>query len=215
MDTTFPNESLINAATDRQEATQPPWYYVLEACVPLLVLVLFWIRDQGSKLPYLNTKGRLEWSSDRVVRDFVFNSYRMLYQSAKDFIGKPFRVLCDVGYVIILPPDVGQEIRSDKRFSFVQGLFEAGLHGGLTWRQYTGFEAYKEACHPSERLQNVVKLRLTKTLGTLSSNLQPPISPSMLIANHLLGKISSILSEEVEESLHDTLTDSTGTLPFP
>ncbi|KAK1660193.1 cytochrome P450 [Colletotrichum godetiae] len=182
MDTNFSNESLVNAATDRQEATQQSsWYYLLGTCIPLLVLALFWIRDQGSKLPYLNPKGRFEWSSDRVVREFVFNSYRMLYQSTKNFIGKPFRVLCDVGDVIILPPDVGQEIRNDKRFSFVQGLFE-DFQG-----QYAGFEAYKEACHPSERLQNVVKLRLTKTLG----------------------KISSILSEEVDESLQDTLTDST------
>ncbi|EXF84575.1 p450 monooxygenase [Colletotrichum fioriniae PJ7] len=121
---TFSNESLINAATDRQEVDQSPWYYVLGTCVPLAILVLFWMRDQGTKLPYLNPKGRFEWSTDRVVREFVFNSYRMLYQSAKDFLGKPFRVLCDVGDVIILPPDVGQEIRNDKRFSFVQGLFE-------------------------------------------------------------------------------------------
>ncbi|UQC90725.1 p450 monooxygenase [Colletotrichum lupini] len=178
---TFSNESLINAATDRQEVGQTPWYYVLGTCVPLAILVLFWMRDHGTKLPYLNPKGRFEWSSDRVVREFVFNSYRMLYSSAKDFLGKPFRVLCDVGDVIILPPDVGQEIRNDKRFSFVQGLFE-DFQG-----QYAGFEAYKEACHPSERIQNVVKLRLTKTLG----------------------RISGILSQEVEESLQDTLGDST------
>ncbi|KAI3551186.1 p450 monooxygenase, partial [Colletotrichum filicis] len=178
---TFSNESLINTATDRQEVGQTPWYYVLGTCVPLGILVLFWMRDHGTKLPYLNPKGRFEWSSDRVVREFVFNSYRMLYSSAKDFLGKPFRVLCDVGDVIILPPDVGQEIRNDKRFSFVQGLFE-DFQG-----QYAGFEAYKEACHPSERIQNVVKLRLTKTLG----------------------RISGILSQEVEESLQDTLGDST------
>ncbi|KAK0378032.1 p450 monooxygenase [Colletotrichum limetticola] len=177
---TFSNESLINAATDRQEVGQTPWYYVLGTCVPLAILVLFWMRDHGTKLPYLNPKGRFEWSSDRVVREFVFNSYRMLYSSAKDFLGKPFRVLCDVGDVIILPPDVGQEIRNDKRFSFVQGLFE-DFQG-----QYAGFEAYKEACHPSERIQNVVKLRLTKTLEWHDT-----------VAKHEILKIVSRMSSRI------------------
>lgn len=39
-------------------------------------------------------------------------------------MGKPYRVLSDLGDVIILPPHIGDEIRNDKRFSFSEGLVE-------------------------------------------------------------------------------------------
>ncbi|KAF6832623.1 cytochrome p450 monooxygenase [Colletotrichum plurivorum] len=168
-----------NFATGRQEAYPPPWL-LAASCLPMLLLSFFLMRDRGTKLPYLNPKKRFEWSSARAVQDIIFDARRKLYRSATSFLGRPFRVLSDVGDVIILPPDVGQEIRNDKRFSFTQRLFE-DFQG-----RYAGFEAYKEACHPSERMQNVVKLRLTKTLG----------------------KITSILSKEAETVIQHSLTDS-------
>ncbi|KAF6827222.1 cytochrome p450 monooxygenase, partial [Colletotrichum musicola] len=170
-----------NFATGRQEAYPSPWL-LAASCLPMLLLSFFLMRDQGTKIPYLNPKKRFEWSSARAVQEIIFDARQKLYRSASGVLGKPFRVLSDVGDVIILPPQFGQEIRNDKRFSFTQRLFE-DFQG-----RYAGFEAYKEATHQSGRLQNVVKLRLTKTLG----------------------KITGILSKEAETTIQHTLTDSKG-----
>lgn len=110
-------------AKNRQDAYTSPWL-LAASCLPILVLSLFFMRERGTKLPYLNPKGRFEWSSARAVQEMIFDARRKLYRSASGVLGKPFRVLSDVGDVIILPPDVGQEIRNDKRFSFTQRLFE-------------------------------------------------------------------------------------------
>ncbi|KAF4845243.1 Cytochrome P450 monooygenase 1 [Colletotrichum siamense] len=175
----FNTTSFENAVTDRQDPSTSPWY-VVASCATVAILSLFLMRDRTTKLPYLNPKKPFEWSSARAAQEIILNARNLMYLSANSLLGKPFRVLGDVGDVIILPPDVGQEIRNDKRFSFTQGLaddFQA---------HYSGFEPYKEACDPAERLQNVVKLRLTKTLG----------------------KITSVLSQEADMVIKNTLTDS-------
>ncbi|KAF9878114.1 cytochrome p450 monooxygenase [Colletotrichum karsti] len=173
------NTSFTNAVTDRQDASTSPWYMVA-SCATVILVSLFFMRDQGTKLPYFNPKKPFEWSSARVVQDFVINTREKLYLSANSLLGRPFRVLADVGDCIILPPEFGQEIRNDKRFSFTEALCE-DFQG-----HYAGFDPYKEACNPAERLQNVVKLRLTKTLG----------------------KITPILASEAEMIIRETLTDS-------
>ncbi|KAL0934388.1 cytochrome p450 monooxygenase [Colletotrichum truncatum] len=171
--------SFADATVNGFSATSSPWY-LAASCTLLLVLSLASTRNRGTKLPYLNPKKRFEWSSARAVGHFIANARKMLYDTANSLSGKPFRVLNDIGDVIVLPPDFGQEIRNDKRFSFTQGLYE-DFQG-----KYAGFEPYKESCHPSGRLQNVVRLRLTKTLG----------------------KITAILSKEADLVIQETLSDS-------
>ncbi|KAK7402713.1 hypothetical protein QQX98_011535 [Neonectria punicea] len=156
------NASLANIAFD-YEITRAAAPYL--SALELILLGFFLFRDKGTKLPYLNPKNPFEWSDKRAVSEFIYSSKRMLYEVAEPLLGKPYRVLRDLGDIIILPPDIGEEIRNDKRFSFVEGLVE-DFQG-----HYSGFDAYKEACHPSESLQNVVKLRLTKTLAKLGEPL--------------------------------------------
>ncbi|KAF4916381.1 Cytochrome P450 monooygenase 1 [Colletotrichum viniferum] len=153
----FNTTSFENAVTDRQDPSKSSWY-VVASCASVAILSMFLMRDRTTKLPYLNPNKLFEWSSATAVQEIILNARNLMYLSANSLLGKPFRVLGDVGDVIILPPDVGQEIRNDKRFSFTQGLandFQA---------HYSGFEPYKEACDPAERLQNEADMVIKNTL---------------------------------------------------
>ncbi|KAH7130847.1 hypothetical protein EDB81DRAFT_905414 [Dactylonectria macrodidyma] len=95
----------------------------------LILLGFFLCRDRGTKLPYLNPKSPFECSDKREVSEFIYASKHMLYEVAKSFMGKPYRVLSDLGDVVTLPPGIGDETRNDKRFSFTQGLLEVRTPG--------------------------------------------------------------------------------------
>lgn len=117
----FNTTSFGNAVTDRQDPSASSWY-MAASCATVAILSLFLMRGRTTKLPYLNPKKPFEWSPARAAQEIILNARNLMYLSANSLLGKPFRVLGDVGDVIILPPDVGQEIRNDKRFSFTQGL---------------------------------------------------------------------------------------------
>ncbi|KAH7009754.1 cytochrome P450 [Ilyonectria destructans] len=141
----------------------------------LILIGFFLFRDKATKLPCLNPKKPFELSDKRAVSEFIDDSRHMLYNVARSFMGKHYRVLSDLSDVIILPPHIGDEIRNDKRFSFSEGLVEVRTAHALVTSdsqgRYAGFDAYKETCHPSQRLQNVVKRRLTKTLAKITEPL--------------------------------------------
>lgn len=118
---TSTNDPLANIAFD-YEITQTAAPYI--AAVGLILLGFLLFRDKGTKLPYVNPKSPFELSDKRAVSEFIYASKHMLYNVARSFMGKPYRVLSDLGDVIILPPHIGDEIRNDKRFSFSEGPVE-------------------------------------------------------------------------------------------
>ncbi|WQF81200.1 hypothetical protein CDEST_06214 [Colletotrichum destructivum] len=171
----FTRDTSTNASTDSVTSGSSP-------CFPLLILTFFRPRKPNCRII---PKRPFEWSSERVAREFVSRSRAMFYHSTKDLLGEPFRVFSDLGDVIILPPDAGQEIRNYKRSSFAQGLMEAKFQ--------------KPACDPSKRLQNVVKTRLTKTLEWHDITLKQVIfkivssmSSKIFVSKHL-GRIEKWL----------------------
>lgn len=78
--------------------------------------------------------------------------------------GKPFQVLSDIGYMIILSPAHADEIRNDERFSFDALLYKMflGDYSGLEPLVFgTGFHGVV--------FKSSVRKNLTQSLGTVRS----------------------------------------------
>ncbi|KAJ0305250.1 hypothetical protein COL516b_005482 [Colletotrichum fioriniae] len=89
---------------------------------------------------------------------FALAGRELLEEARRRFGATPFRVLTDQGNFIMLLPQHGEEIRNDPRFSVDEPIIE------LFQARYPGFEPFMEGAIPTKPLQNVVKLRVTKSL---------------------------------------------------
>lgn len=100
------------------------WDFVAVAFVLLVPsVIIYFIRKGRSTLPIVNPKHSYELTSNRAVQEFTTSARDIIYNiAAKRFGSTPFRVNTDFGEVVILRPQHADEIRNDKRFSFLGQL---------------------------------------------------------------------------------------------
>jgi hypothetical protein len=95
--------------------------YFLAAVILLIVIYGFqW--SNKSKLPIVNKKRLLEFSDNRVKRNFAANGRRLLREGLEQFHGKPFRIQTDFSVTIILPPSYAQELRNLDNLDHVKAI---------------------------------------------------------------------------------------------
>lgn len=86
-------------------------------------VIVHFIRKGRKTLAIVNPKHSYELTSSRVVKEFTMSARDILYNiAAKRFGNNPFRVNTDFGEVVILRPQHADEIRNDRRFSFLGQL---------------------------------------------------------------------------------------------
>lgn len=142
------------------ELSVKPLPYILMAVA--LIAVSYSLRLSRSGIPHLNPKAPFELTDTRSKTEFVLGARRMLERWFTTNPSKPVRVIADYGEVIVLPPDMANEIRNDERLSFSQWVFRA------FFARYPGFEGFREGSRESHILQSVILRDLTKQLSKSS-----------------------------------------------
>ncbi|KXH42392.1 ent-kaurene oxidase [Colletotrichum salicis] len=151
--------SSIQAVAAEYEGLREYQSHFLLAVAFVVVLYGLLRNDDAKKLPFIKPKGFFQLTSSQAVMLFAIAGRDLLDEARRRFGATPFRVLTDQGNIIMLQPQHGEEIRNDPRFSVDKPIIE------LFQAKYPGFEPFMEGAIPTKTLQNVVKLRVTKSLG--------------------------------------------------
>ncbi|KAF6825830.1 trichothecene c-8 hydroxylase cytochrome p450 monooxygenase [Colletotrichum plurivorum] len=141
------------------QAGRPPNYPPYRSCRDLLP------PGRRKELPDCESEKPFELTPSRSVLEFALAGREALLSALKKFGPRLFRIHTDMGTMIILRPEHGEEIRNDARFSVDVPIIE------LFHAEYPGFEPFMEGALPSKPLQNVVKLRITKSLAKVTKPL--------------------------------------------
>ncbi|KAF4468394.1 cytochrome P450 monooxygenase [Fusarium albosuccineum] len=107
-----------------------------------------------------------ELTPTRSVGEFVTSGKSMLDKAVNRFGSQPFRVWTEIGLITVLRPHHGDEIRNDRRFNFLEQLAE------MFPTSLPGFEPYKEAVSDAQLVQNLVKLKITRSLAKMTPSLK-------------------------------------------
>ncbi|KAK1991787.1 trichothecene C-8 hydroxylase [Colletotrichum falcatum] len=140
----------------------PQASYIVTAFVIILLsrlLSRLLRRSLEADIPLINPKRRWEITKAGARGRFLKNARTMMHKAMVDYPGRPFRVYCGFGEVIMLPAELINEIRNDNRFKF-------SLGPGPTL-QYPGFEAANR-CIDDTGLFDVIKNDLTRHLGNMT-----------------------------------------------
>ncbi|KAM0809589.1 putative Cytochrome P450 [Seiridium cardinale] len=139
-----------------------PFLYIV---APLFLILVPWaVRVAGaSKLPLLNAAGPFGLWERRARKLFM--------SRAKDLINKglqmtdKFRIISDLGEVIVLHPKYLEELKNRPELSFSQWSAKAFC------AHIPGFEAFKQSTSDDHIFRNVVQRKLSKSLGDMTQAL--------------------------------------------
>lgn len=95
------------------------------ALVALLAASVFFMSTKptsSSNIPLMNPRKRYDLGGIRAKLAFVFGARQLLAQGVRT--GRPFRLLTDLGEIIVLPARYANEIRSDPRLSFSEVIVQ-------------------------------------------------------------------------------------------
>ncbi|CAH0042910.1 unnamed protein product [Clonostachys rhizophaga] len=119
----------------------------------------------------------------RAKRRFVTSSRELLSEARNTFPDRIFRIMTDLGEVMLLPHQFAEEIKNDHRFSFTTA-FEKDFHAGIP-----GFETAELGGLENGLLQLIARKQLTRNLG--KSHTVPSA----------MGELSTALSDETANAL--------------
>lgn len=92
-----------------------------EKSIPYLITFLvivgltYFVTNHGSKIPEINPLQGFELTNSRRITHFVQNSRQLMTKGREEFKGRLWRMYSDWGDVIVVPPEVVNELRSDPR----------------------------------------------------------------------------------------------------
>ncbi|OOF99136.1 hypothetical protein ASPCADRAFT_394435 [Aspergillus carbonarius ITEM 5010] len=119
-------------------------------------------RRPKSPLPLVNPRGRFEFSYSRVKRDFIAHAPEIIERGFLLTSDKPFRISADIGEVIILPPELADEVRNNENLTFARFMY-LNFHAHLP-----GFEAFIEGGRDSRLVKHVSQKQLTAALNKIT-----------------------------------------------
>ncbi|KAF7125610.1 hypothetical protein CNMCM5793_001849 [Aspergillus hiratsukae] len=127
----------------------------------------------ASHIPLINPRKFYDIGGIWAKIDFILHARRLLALGVSS--GRPFRLLTDLGEMIVLPACFASEIRSDPRLSFAE-VIEQNFHS-----RFPGFEGFR--------------------MGTTDAHLSRDIANNQL--THTLAKVTQALSDECAAALSD------------
>ncbi|CCE32888.1 uncharacterized protein CPUR_06754 [Claviceps purpurea 20.1] len=94
------------------------------AAVTILALLygFQWLKPQPFRL--VNGKKFGELTNVRAKKEFMFGARKLIAKGLALAPGSPFRVIGDVGEILILPPKYAYEIRNHDHLSFTKAAFK-------------------------------------------------------------------------------------------
>ncbi|KIM94116.1 hypothetical protein OIDMADRAFT_136378 [Oidiodendron maius Zn] len=149
------------------------------ASIVVVATTLLLRGDPSAKVPWINPRGFFELTYARAKGEFNKNANRMVTNWFKKNPNKPVNIIADMGVITILPIEMTNEIRNDKRFNL------AAIHENLFHSSLSGFEAFRVGDDISI-VKDVIYRDLTK----------------------LLPKVTEPLAEESALALVDIFTDT-------
>ncbi|KAK2601862.1 hypothetical protein QQS21_004548 [Conoideocrella luteorostrata] len=173
-----------------------PLSIIAVLCVLFSVLRLSGSRRR-KRFPELNPKKPLEFSTQSRVNDFVSRSKEILIQGRLRYRDKPYRLNCDFGEVIVLPPQLIDEIRSHPSLNFaIPAVDDAHAY-------IPGFEPFGG----NDNMPKLITKHLTKALSTLCT--LTAVAPNHACSFMDIAKLTGSISQEATHGLKRLFTDST------
>ncbi|KAI1490402.1 cytochrome P450 [Biscogniauxia mediterranea] len=139
-------------------------YFILTLMV--MIVAYAWPSSTSSsvkKLPLVNPGGF--FSMKQAKQQYRQSSKSILKNARKQYGNQPFRMITDLGEVVILPSEFIDEIRNEPKLSFSGGLEQERTS------QFPEFEAFAVLHNDSQLLQTVLKKQLTKFLSKVTEPL--------------------------------------------
>ncbi|KAG6171423.1 hypothetical protein E4U51_008578 [Claviceps purpurea] len=128
------------------------------AAVTILALLygFQWLKPQPFRL--INGKKFGELTNVRAKKEFMFGARKLIAKGLALAPGSPFRVIGDVGEILILPPKYAYEIRNHDHLSFTKAAFK------WFYAHLPGFEGFREGTTESHIMKLVARNQLTHQL---------------------------------------------------
>ncbi|KAG6288684.1 hypothetical protein E4U46_003091 [Claviceps purpurea] len=107
-------------------SSDPKYALTLVAVTILALFYCFqWLKPQPFRL--VNGRKFGELTNVRAKKEFMFGARQLIAKGLALAPGFPFRVIGDVGEILILPPKYAHEIRNHDHLSFTQAAFKVML----------------------------------------------------------------------------------------
>lgn len=122
---------------------------------------------------------------------WFLEGYDMVLQGLKAVSG-PFQVMTGTGPVLVLPNRFAHEVRNNPHLSFNR-YFDKDF-----FVNYPGFEAYRTGYQDGTFIQEVVRTKLTQSLGLVTDDL---VDEMTVAAHDFLGENSNFVEITVKEKV--------------
>ncbi|KAG6040948.1 hypothetical protein E4U41_006539 [Claviceps citrina] len=99
-----------------------------------------------------------ELTKVRAKKEFLFGARQLIAKGLALAPGRPFRIMGDVGEILILPPKYAYEIRNHDQLSFTMAAFK------WFYAHLPGFEGFREGTTESQIMKLVARNQLTHQL---------------------------------------------------
>ncbi|KAG5984138.1 hypothetical protein E4U55_005937 [Claviceps digitariae] len=121
-----------------------------------LLYSLKWLKPSPFHL--VNGKKFGEFTDVRVKKEFMLGARQLIAKGLALAPGLPFRIMGDVGEILILPPKYAYEIRNHDQLSFTKAAFK------WFYAHLPGFEGFREGTTESHIMKLVARNQLTHQL---------------------------------------------------
>ncbi|XP_044717952.1 cytochrome p450 domain-containing protein [Hirsutella rhossiliensis] len=128
--------------------------------------------SKPSPFPLVNGKRPFELTNVRSKKLFIVKAGNMISNRLAQVPGLPFRMLADVGEILILPAKYTHEIRNHDELSVTQAAFK------WFYAHLPGFEGFREGTNESDVMKHVAMHQLTHQLTLVTK----PVSDECKVA---------------------------------
>ncbi|GIZ49122.1 hypothetical protein CKM354_001216100 [Cercospora kikuchii] len=142
-----------------------------------LIVICLRFFEERSQYPLANPP---RWYQIRFFKqlEFLTKGSEILSETRKRYGDKPYRLLTELGEVLVLPPGSAQLIRNEEQLDFSAAITD-DFYGHLP-----GFEPYALLQHDGQVVQTLVRKQLTKHLSIVS---EPLSSEATFAARSIFG----------------------------
>nr|CAP07651.1 P450 monooxygenase [Sphaceloma manihoticola] len=129
----------------------------------VLLLVFSLKARKKSLLPLVNGNRWTDPLGIEAKKKFMTSARSIIAEQLEKAPGKPFRVVSDVGELVVLPPEFAPEIRNHKDFSFTMAAYK------WFYAHLPGMEGFREGTTESQIMKLVARHQLTHQLTVVTA----------------------------------------------
>ncbi|KAI1631590.1 cytochrome P450 [Biscogniauxia mediterranea] len=146
--------------------------YFVTAILLVIGVMTLGSSKSNSDLPIVNPVGPFSLTYTGAKKTFRNSALKLLQHGKSLYSGKPFRMITDMGELIILPSAVADEIRNESKLSFQKHTY-IDFHGKID-----GFQGLSQDALNNKTLIQVARKQLTKSLSKVTE----PLSEETTVA---------------------------------